>query len=92
VSGFGGVLEEMLRKVEGPRELLIDIGGLAAHCQAEAPDMQQVLIILRLLRLRLRHSQLVASRPVDVRREEALARHWRPLTALASFASRSKSG
>jgi hypothetical protein len=54
VADFGRVLGEMLCAVEGPAILHIELGQLAMRCQLEAPDMQQVLIALRLLGLQAR--------------------------------------
>jgi len=100
VADFGAVLGDMLRRVVGPAVLQIEIGRLAIRCQVEAPDMQQVLITLRLLALRAR-SGTVAHRPAPVRYTEAArrpalketvlqwahtARQWKPLASLAALA------
>ena len=100
-QAFGAVLGEMLRGIDGPEELRAEMGVLAAHCQEEAPDMQQVLIALRLLGLQARQSMVARPRPVLVRRPESAAKpqvkkavrlrlhmtlHWKPLASLAAFA------
>ena len=61
VVGFGAMLEEMLRRVEGPKIMQIEIGQLAVRCRTEALDMQQVLITLRLLTLRARLGPVAVS-------------------------------
>jgi len=101
VTGFGGVLGEMLRWVRGSEVLHIEIGQLAIRCQMDALDMQQVLITLRLLALRARLGTVADFRPVLVRRAEAarrpalketmlhwahMARQWKPVASLAAFA------
>ena len=101
VADFGRALGEMLRSVEGPAILHIELGQLAIRCQLEAPDMQQVLITLRLLGLQARMAAPAGRRPVLVRRADAagrpalketvlqwasMARHWKPLASLVAFA------
>jgi hypothetical protein len=101
VTGFGGVLGEMLRWVRGPEVLHIEIGRLAIRCQLKALDMQQVLITLRLIALRARLGTVAAPGPVLVRRAEEAgraplketvlhwvhtARQWKPIASLAAFA------
>ena len=100
VTAFGAVLEEMIRGVDGPEGLLAEIHGLAIRCRQEAPDMQQVLIALRLHGLRSRLADTGVRRLAPVRRPEAAARrdvktvrlrlhlalHWKPLANLAAFA------
>jgi hypothetical protein len=101
VTAFGGVLGDMIRGVDGPEGLLAEVRGLAMRCQEEAPDMQQVLIALRLLGLRSRLAATAVRKLVSVRRPEAaakrdlketvrlrlhLALRWKPLANLAAFA------
>lgn len=101
VTAFGAVLGEMLDKVDGPEELREEIRRLAVRCREEAPDMRQVLIILRLLALRTRQAVTLVRGPVLVqspaeapKREwnhavlhlAQMARHWKPLANLAAFA------
>jgi hypothetical protein len=96
VKGFGTVLSEMLRRIEGSQELRAEMDSLAVRCKEEAPDMRQVLILLRLLRLR--QSLVVVRSPVLVPRAEPapkkrrgrlrihIALHWKPLAHLAALA------
>ncbi len=100
VADFGRVLGELLRSVEGPAVLQVDLGRLAIRCQVESPDMQQVLITLRLLALQARISTVAPPRPALVPRAEVgrpalkaavlqwaeMARQWKPLASLVAFA------
>lgn len=66
VAALGGVLQEMLDGAETPRHLLAlraEAAGLAHRCRAQAPEIQQVLIALRLLGMRARMAPLAP--PVD---------------------------
>jgi hypothetical protein len=78
VAAFGVVLTEMLRRVEGREELRREMVALGMRCQAETPDMQQVLITLRLLGLRARQATARVRRPAPVQRAEAAARRSDP--------------
>ena len=105
VMAFGAVLDEMVRGVDGPEDLLAEIRNLAIRCQEEAPDMQQVLIALRLLGLQSRQAASEGRKPVLARPPEAppkrdaketvrlrlhMALHWKPLANLAALALSSK--
>ena len=95
IKAFGAVLREMLRWAVGPEKLRADLAALAAQCQEATPDMQQVLTLLRLLRLR---QNLTRCTPLPVRRQESAATksavrlrvhlnlHWKPLLHLVSLA------
>ena len=66
VAAFGGVMQEMLDGAETPRHLLnlrAEAAGLAHQCRAHAPEIQQVLIPLRLLGMRARMA--LPALPVD---------------------------
>jgi hypothetical protein len=57
VAAFGGVMEQMLDGAETPQHLLAlraEAAGLAHRCRSQAPEIQQVLITLRLLGMRAR--------------------------------------
>ena len=105
VTAFGWVLGEMLRATDGPEELREKIAALAVRCQEETPDMQQVLIALRLLGLEARQDMAVKRGLMPARIPEGAARpkvretvrlrfhtmlQWRPLASLASSALSSK--
>lgn len=95
VKAFGGVLQEMLRRAEGNgwRE---ELDALALRCQSETPDIQQVLITLRLLAMRIRQESyvprplFVVEPPVSaasrVRLRIQMALQWKPLASLVAFA------
>lgn len=101
VAAFGSVLAEMLSKVEGSMALQVEIGRLAMQCQVEGSGIQQVLIELRLLGLRRRQDEIVATRPAPVAYEQPAAamakwkdsavpwtqvvRQWKPLAGLAAL-------
>jgi hypothetical protein len=74
VKAFGAVLDEMLHGMDGPEEFREKIGALAMRCQEEAPDMQQVLIALRILGLQARQGPVVARSPAPVRQPAAVAK------------------
>jgi hypothetical protein len=74
VQAFGAVLGEMLRGIDGPEELRVEMGTLATCCQQEAPDMQQVLITLRLLGLRLRQGAALRRTPMLACRPKVAAK------------------
>ena len=96
VSAFGELLGEMLRNTEGPGILQIELGRLAILCQMDTPDMQQVLITLRLLAMRARQRAAVAL-PISTSRVSVetkahsfglrwqAALHWKPLAGLAAL-------
>jgi len=101
VTAFGWVLGEMLRAIDGPEELREKIAALAVRCQEETPDMQRVLIALRLLGLQARQAMAVKRGLMPARMPEAAARpkmretvllrfqtmlQWRPLASLAASA------
>jgi serine/threonine protein kinase len=91
VTAFGLVLSEMLRKVDGPDAWCAELNALAVRCQDDAPGMRQVLMVLRLLRLRVRQGAVKVLRPILVPRPEPVPRgkrvwarlhlslHWKPL-------------
>ena len=57
VAAFGELMELMLDGAETPRHLLdlwAEAAGLAQQCRAQAPEIQQMLIPLRLLGMRAR--------------------------------------
>jgi serine/threonine protein kinase len=111
VAAFGTVLDDMLYRkislhteVEALREELF---ALARHCAEDAPEMRQVLIALRILRLQARQTSTAIRRPVappPVPVEEAVpvmdmlrdslhtAMQWRPLANLANLATFALSG
>ena len=106
VAAFGAVLDDMLYRevsvhteVETLREELF---ALARHCAEDAPDMRQVLIALRILRLQARQTSTAIRRPVapplgpveeatpvmDMLRDGLhMAMQWRPLANLANLAN-----
>ena len=92
VAAFAGVLREMLRRVERADELHDEIAALAVDCQEATPDIQYVLIALRVLGLRVRQSAVAARGPVLVRRAEMVVKKrarvfsWKPLVNLAASA------
>ena len=85
MAGFGAVLEEMRRRMEGPEALRERLGALAKRCQEETGDMQNVLIALRLLALEERLGAVAAPRPVPAPRPKK-ARRWASLANIAAFA------
>jgi hypothetical protein len=99
VTAFGGVLAEMVRRVDGPEDLCAELNSIAVRCQDEGPDMQQMLLCLRLLALRC--GAPVVRRPVlvlrtargskpgpaeSVRLRLHMCLRWKPLVNLAAFA------
>jgi len=96
VTAFGAVLAEMVRRVDGPEDLCAELNSIAVRCQDDAPDMQQVLLCLRLLALR---SGTAAARPPvlvlrtakpgpaeRIRLRLHMCLRWKPLVNLAAFA------
>ena len=95
VAGFGATLGEMLRATEGSSELLREVQLVAEGCREASLDMQQALIALRLVALRVRQAESVAAAPrerpeIQTKDEmwglHALLLRWRPLASLAAFA------
>lgn len=92
VAAFGKVLAELVRRMDGPQDLRAGIEALATRCRQEAPDMQQVLIVVRLLALQARQGAREMRRPLPVRRPKAasgwlqMVRQWKPLASLAALA------
>jgi hypothetical protein len=96
VASFGAVLSEMLRRMDGPEDLRAEIEALAMRCREEAPDMQQVLITLRLLTLQARQGAGTVRRPLRARAPKRAAKtetesgrrlpwQWKPLANLAAL-------
>jgi hypothetical protein len=90
VAAFGGVMQEMLHGAETPHHLLAlrtEAAGLAHRCRAQAPEIQQVLIPLRLLgmRARLALPELPAL-PVDSTPAAGLSARLKSLALLAANA------
>ncbi len=91
VTSFGVVLTEMVHRMDGPENLRAEIEALATRCREEAPDMQQVLIALRLLTLRARQGARAVRKPAPVRRPKGasgwldIVRQWKPLASLAAL-------
>jgi hypothetical protein len=93
VRGFGMFLSEQLRRIEGLQALRAGMHALAMRCRQEAPDMQKVLMALR-----LRQSLVVVRRAVLGPRVEPaptkdrgrlpihIALYWKPLAHLAALA------
>jgi hypothetical protein len=97
VAAFGDLLGEMLRNIEGSEILQIELGRLAILCQMDAPDMQQVLITLRLLAVQARQRAVVVVPPPEPRAKAEekqssfslrmqAALHWKPIAGLAALA------
>jgi hypothetical protein len=94
VTAFGLMLNEMLRRVDGPAALCAEMNSLAVTCQDGAVGMQQAAVTLRLLALKARHTHVRAPGPVlvtppvgdhaSVRLKFSL--HWRPLVNLMTSA------
>jgi hypothetical protein len=96
VTSFGTVLSEIMRKVDGPEAICAEMNALAVRCQDDVPDMRQVVVLLRLLRLRFRQGSVRVLRPILVpppeeapRTKKAFLRlhlslHWKPLVHLVS--------
>ena len=97
LAAFGDLLGEMLRNTEGPEILQIEMGRLAILCQMDGPDMQHVLITLRLLAMRARQ-RAAAAVPVPAPRPAVEAKppsfvprlhavlQWKPLAGFATLA------
>ena len=71
VAAFGAVLAELMRGTEGAERLRTEVRALANRCGTELPEMQQVLITLRIISLETRQESINARRgprPVLVRR------------------------
>lgn len=97
VAAFGTVLDEMLRRLEGPEKWRAELDELATECRRQTPDMQQVLIALRLMGLRMRQRAVLVRTPVPqavalpavqqtVQRWAQAARQWKPLASFAALA------
>jgi hypothetical protein len=96
VAAFGAVLSEIVHKTDGAEDLCSEAKSLAVSCQDDAPDMQQVLIRLRIMGLKARHAAAPVRRPVlapravrapraqKVRLRLHLSLHWRPLVNLVA--------
>ncbi|MGA3017142.1 MAG: hypothetical protein ABSF62_08485 [Bryobacteraceae bacterium] len=92
VAAFGELLELMLDGAETPQYLLdlwADAAGLAQQCLAQAPEIQQVLIPLRLLGMRARMA--VPTPPVNQTPAAGLGARLRSLALLAADALRGSS-
>jgi len=84
VAAFGGLLELMLENAETPRHLLTqwaEAASLAERCVAQRPEIQQVLIALRLLGMRVR-----IAKPAPVEELRLVAGLSARLRSLASLA------
>jgi hypothetical protein len=89
VTAFGTVLSEMARRTEGSPEFQRELEALAGRCREESPEMQQVLITLRLLALAARQLQAPPRKPAPIAPLHNWARTvplWKPLANLAAFA------
>jgi hypothetical protein len=87
VTAFGELMELMLDGAETPERLLefwAETAGLADRCRTQAPEMQQVLIQLRLLGMRARMA-LPAPR-VDPTASEGLVARLKSFVLLAATA------
>ena len=94
VAGFGLLLNEMVRRVDGPEGLCAQLNSLAVLCRDGSAGMQRVVVTLRLLALKARHGKAPGRKPVLVAprtRGRGLVRirfslHWKPLVNLVSLA------
>jgi hypothetical protein len=87
VTAFGSVMQEMLDGAETPQHLLAlwpEAAGLAHRCRAQAPEIQQVLIALRLLGMRARMA--LPAPPVDPTPKAGLGSRLKSLALLAAGA------
>ena len=87
VAAFGGVMQEMLHGAETPHHLLAlrtEAAGLAHRCRAQAPEIQQVLIPLRLLGMRARLA--LPALPVDSTPAAGLGARLKSVALLAANA------
>jgi hypothetical protein len=79
VMAFGAVLSEIQRGIDGPEDFREKLGALATNCQEGAPDMQQVLIALRILGLQARQGMVAEERYGAALESARPARRDRPL-------------
>ena len=87
VAAFGGVMEQMLDGAETPRHLLdlwAEADKLAQRCRTQAPEIQQVLIALRLLGMRARMA--LPAPPVDPTPNAGLGSRLKSLAFLVAGA------
>jgi hypothetical protein len=87
LAAFGELMELMLDGAETPQHLSAlraEAAGLAERCRAQAPEIQQVVIPLRLLGMRARMAQ--AAPPVNPTHAAGLGARLRSLVLLAANA------
>ena len=87
VAAFGGVMEQMLDGAETPRHLLelrAEAAGLAHQCRTQTPEIQQVLIALRLLGMQARMAP--PAPPADRTPSAGLGARLKSLVLLAADA------